>query len=113
MQILRAGQAIGRFDSRPWSGEIDVPTSVVVTVNDRLVAPERQMALAADIPAARLHESGGGHNVVLAEPRRFVPPLLDAVRSVSARGAAGSAGDGLDQQLAPEHRLQQSPTLVG
>jgi pimeloyl-ACP methyl ester carboxylesterase len=85
LQILCAGQALGRFDSRPWLGDIDVPTSVVVTVNDRLVAPERQMRLAAAIPGARLNESGGGHDVVLAEPRRFVPPLLDAVRSVSAR----------------------------
>jgi pimeloyl-ACP methyl ester carboxylesterase len=86
LQILQAGQAIGRFDSHAWLGHVDVPTSVVVTVNDRTVAPERQMRLAASIPRARLHESAGGHDVVLAEPRRFLPPLFDALGSVSARG---------------------------
>jgi pimeloyl-ACP methyl ester carboxylesterase len=85
LQILLAGQAIGRFDSRPWLGHVDVPTSVVVTVNDRVVTPERQLRLAASIPGARLNESVGGHNVVLAEPDRFVPPLIDALVSVTAR----------------------------
>jgi pimeloyl-ACP methyl ester carboxylesterase len=87
LQILQAGQAIGRFDSRDWLPEVDVPTSVVVTVNDRVVLPERQLRQAGAIPGARLHESAGGHNVVLAEPVRFVPPLLDALGSVSARRA--------------------------
>lgn len=85
LQILQAGHAIGRFDSYDWLAHVDVPTSVVVTVNDRIVPPERQLRLAASIPGARLHESVGDHNVVLAEPERFVPPLLEAIESVAAR----------------------------
>lgn len=88
VDILRAGQAIGRFDSRPWLGEIDVPTSIVATMNDRVVLLERQLRLARCIPAARLNESAGGHNVVLADAERlFLPPLMDALGSVVARAA--------------------------
>jgi 3-oxoadipate enol-lactonase len=85
LQILQAGQALGTFDSRPWLREIDVPTSVVVTMNDRVVLPERQMRLGAAVPGARMHEVCGGHNVVLSAPERFVPPFLDAVDSVTSR----------------------------
>ena len=85
VQILRAGRAIGRFDARRWLGEIDIPTTVVATLNDRVVPLERQLSLAAAIPGARVHESVGGHNVVLAEPERFIAPFLEAVRGVSAR----------------------------
>ena len=87
LQILQAGQAIGRFDSRSWSPDIDVPTSVVVTMNDRIVLPERQMRLAASIRGSRLHEAAGGHDVVLGDPERFVPPMLDALASVIARAS--------------------------
>ncbi|MEL7208824.1 MAG: hypothetical protein AAGK32_11445, partial [Actinomycetota bacterium] len=85
LQILQAGQAIGRHDSREWLSEVDVPTSAVVTMNDRIVLPERQLAMAGAIPEARLHESVRGHDVVLGQADRFVPPFLDAVGSVSAR----------------------------
>ena len=36
-QIVEAGRAIGRFDSRRWLGEVDVPTAVVVTDDDDVV----------------------------------------------------------------------------
>ena len=91
VRILEAGQAIGRFDSRPWIRDVDVPTAVVVTLNDRIVVPERQLALAAAIRGARLNESRGDHSVVLSSPELFVPPLLDAVAGVRARLAPPSA----------------------
>jgi len=105
LQILQAGQAIGRFDSRCWLEHVDVPTSVVVTVNDRIVLPERQMRLADSIPGARLQEAAGDHDVVLTAPGRFVPPLLDGLGSVSARTGAGPLGS--DQHL--DLRVDQSP----
>jgi len=85
IRILEAGRAIGRFDSRPWIGEVDVPTGVVVTLNDRIVAPERQLALASAIRGARVNESRGDHSVVLGQPELFVPPLLDSISGVLAR----------------------------
>ena len=85
--VLDAGRAIGRFDSRRWAGEIDVPTAVVLTLRDNLVAPARQRALARTIPGATVHPVEGDHGVCVAEPRLFVPALLDACRSVAARAA--------------------------
>jgi energy-coupling factor transport system ATP-binding protein len=35
--VLQAGRAIGKFNSREWIDEIDVPTSVVITMPDRVV----------------------------------------------------------------------------
>ena len=35
--LLRAGAALGGFDSRSWLPNIDVPTAVVVTEDDRIV----------------------------------------------------------------------------
>ena len=37
--LLEAGGAIGRYDARPWISSIDVPTSVVLTEHDNVVAP--------------------------------------------------------------------------
>jgi 3-oxoadipate enol-lactonase len=91
--VLDAGRAIGRFDSRSWAGEIDVPAAVVVTLNDSLVAPARQLALARSIPDATVHPVEGDHGVCVAAPRRFVPVLLEACRSVASRARrAGHAG---------------------
>ena len=51
--ILEAGAALGRFDSRAWLGDIDVPTSVIVNLEDRVVRTSRQQNLAAAIPGAK------------------------------------------------------------
>ena len=85
MAIIEAGRAIGRFDSRPWSSSIDVPTSVVVTTRDRVVPPARQLELAAAIPGATVHPVAGDHAVCLANAEEFVPQLLEAVTSVVRR----------------------------
>ena len=51
--VLGAGAALGRFDSRPWLGEVDVPTAVVLTRFDRVVSPRRQAAMARARSRAR------------------------------------------------------------
>ena len=83
--VLEAGQALGRFDSRPWIGEVDVPTAVVATMADGMVAPARQLALARAIPGATVHPVQGDHTVCVSDPRRFLPALLDACASVATR----------------------------
>jgi pimeloyl-ACP methyl ester carboxylesterase len=82
--IAEAAAAIGRFSSREWIGEVDVPTAVVVTEQDRLVPPHRQRRLAESIPGARIVPVQGDHGVCVADPRRFVPALLDACSTSSA-----------------------------
>ena len=82
--IAEAAAAIGRYSSREWIGEVDVPTAVVVTEQDRLVAPDRQRRLAESIPGARVIPVQGDHGVCVANPRAFVAALLAAVSTSSA-----------------------------
>jgi 3-oxoadipate enol-lactonase len=81
--LLEAGHAIGTFDGRPWIGEIDVPTAVLVTAQDRALPPAGQLRAARAIPGATVHVVDGGHTVCAR--RRFAPPLVEACRSVARR----------------------------
>jgi len=83
--VLGAGSALGRFDARPWLGEIDVPTATVLTCDDHVVAPRRQRELAQGIPRAVTFEVEGDHGVVAMDPARFVPTLVRAVQHVAQR----------------------------
>ena len=86
--VTEAAAAIGRFTSRDWIGDVDVPTAVVVTTRDQLVPPHRQRKLAEAIPGATVHECNGDHGVCVMSPRRFIPPLMQAVHSVVQRSRA-------------------------
>ena len=83
--VLEAGNALGRFDSSGWIGDVDVPTAVVATMRDGMVAPERQLALARSIPGATLHPVQGDHTSCVTDARRFIPALLAACSSVANR----------------------------
>lgn len=74
--------ALGRFDARPWLGEIDVPTAVVVTGRDHAIATSRQRAMAAAIPGASVHETPGGHASVVFDVHRWRPVFLAAVDEI-------------------------------
>lgn len=81
--------ALGRFNSGPWIGEVDVPTAVVVTTRDRTVPTRRQRRLAACIPDAEVVEVDGGHASLVLGADRFGPALLHALASVVRRVRAG------------------------
>ena len=83
--MMAAAAALGRFSSRAWIGEVDVPTAVVVTLRDSLVPPHRQRKLADAIRGATVHPVDADHGACAAAPSRFVPALVDACRSVAAR----------------------------
>lgn len=83
--VLEAGRAIGRFNSRDWIDEIDVPTSVVITMRDRVVPVRRQVRLFEGIHRAEAFRVDGDHDSIAANPDRFVPTLLRAVSSVIER----------------------------
>ncbi|WP_051485765.1 alpha/beta fold hydrolase [Nocardioides sp. J54] len=76
---------LGTFDARPWLGEVDVPTAVVVTARDRAISPSRQRAMAAAIPGAVVHEAPGGHASVVFDVERWRPVFLRAVAEVVER----------------------------
>lgn len=86
--ILEAGRAIGEFSSSDWIADIDVPTSVVVTMDDPVVPLRRQAKLFEWIPDTEAFRVEGGHDAVVANAKRFVPQLLRAVDSVTRRSPA-------------------------
>ena len=87
-QILEAGAALGRYDSRGWLPQVDVPTAVVMTTEDHVVAPERQSALIELIPGAEVRTIAADHDAVFARADEFVPLLVDACTSVHRRSVA-------------------------
>jgi pimeloyl-ACP methyl ester carboxylesterase len=89
--LLRAGAALGAFDSRSWLPNIDVATAVVVTEDDRIVLPVNQLALAGAIPGAEVFGVAGDHAVCVADAAHFVPVLLKACRMVARRPPTAAA----------------------
>jgi 3-oxoadipate enol-lactonase len=86
--ILRALAEIIRFDSRRWIADIDVPTSVVIPLHDRLISPGHQQWLASQIPEAHTVSVDAGHACCTLESAAFVPALRSAAESVVDRIAA-------------------------
>jgi len=82
-QVLEAGYDTCQFDSRPWIGEVDVPTAVIVTTKDRAVPPAAQRQLAKSIADAAVHELDDDH--IAFTHAHFAPVLVDACRDVTRR----------------------------
>jgi len=76
---------LGRFNSAPWIGSVDVPAAVVVTARDKAIPTRRQRKLAAAIPDASVHEAPGGHASIVLDHERWTPVFLDAVATVTGR----------------------------
>jgi pimeloyl-ACP methyl ester carboxylesterase len=83
--VAQAVAALGRHHSRPWLGDIDVPTAVVVNRRDRVIRPARQLAVARVIPGATIHDIDAGHAACGLEAETFVPALVEAAATVNAR----------------------------
>ena len=83
--LLEAGTAIGAFDSTAWIGDVDVPVSLIVTMDDPVVSRRRQTMLFELIPTADVHRVDGDHGAVVEAADRFVASLLRALSSVEQR----------------------------
>lgn len=83
--MLRALAEITRFDSRSWIADIDVPTSVVIPLRDRVISPRHQQWLARRIPDAYAVSVDAGHACCTLQSGVFVPALRCAVDSVVSR----------------------------
>jgi 3-oxoadipate enol-lactonase len=83
--VLEAGRAIGNVSSREWIGDIDVPTSTLITMRDRVVPVRRQVRLFESIADGEAFRVDGDHDAVVANAKQFVPTLLRACRSVVER----------------------------
>lgn len=87
--FVEAGAQLNAYDSTAWLAGITVPSAVVITRMDKVVAPWRQEVLAALIPGSRRYLVDAGHDAVIASQDLFVPVLAEACRAVaSAAGAA-------------------------
>jgi len=84
--LLEAGRAIGRFASDEWLGTIDVPTAVIVTMQDQVVPVRRQLALFEGIPTAVAYRVDGQHDAVVSQADTYLPVLLEACDQVVGRG---------------------------
>jgi pimeloyl-ACP methyl ester carboxylesterase len=89
--LVAALNAIGHFNSMPWLGEIDVPTSVVITDKDSWVPTRRQRTMAAAIPGAEVFECHRSHAACVIGVEDFLPCLLEATDSVVRRLGAAAA----------------------
>ena len=86
--VLEAGHAVGQFSSLDWAHTIDVPTSIIVTLDDPVVPKSRQVKLLDLIPDADVFRVRGEHDAIVAQADRFVPTLIRAIDSVSRRTSA-------------------------
>ena len=83
--IADAGRALSRYDARPFAGRIDVPTTVVITTQDRLVRPRKQRALAKAIPGAFVVSINADHDAPVVRPHLLQMGTAQALRSVLDR----------------------------
>jgi pimeloyl-ACP methyl ester carboxylesterase len=86
--VLEAGRAIGEFSSSDWIHDIDVPTSLIITMRDQVVPLRRQVKLFEGIPGAEPFRVDGPHDAVVSEASSFVPQLLRAIESALSRTSA-------------------------
>jgi pimeloyl-ACP methyl ester carboxylesterase len=85
VSVGQAAAAIMRFDSSAWIGDVDVPTSVVLTERDQMVSPTSQRRMASRIRDASVHNIAADHSVCVTGPTIFLPALQQACASVVAR----------------------------
>ena len=76
--VVSAMPAVSAFSSDSWISQVDVPTAVVITDQDRVVPPGRQAALARAVPGASVHHVDAGHGACVNAPHLFAPALLEA-----------------------------------
>ena len=83
--MMEAGGAIANFDSRPWIGEVDVPTGVFITSRDNVVPPDRQHRMASLLPNARIERAAIGHDGCVTAPSSFVPGFIELTRHAAGQ----------------------------
>jgi 3-oxoadipate enol-lactonase len=82
--FFSALSALGSFNSADWIGDVDVPTSVVVTLRDKAIRTSRQHALARAIPHAAVFELDGGHVSLITKADEFSHVMVEACDAVRA-----------------------------
>jgi 3-oxoadipate enol-lactonase len=87
--IVQAGQALSRYDARPWAMELRKPAASLITMRDRLVKPRKQHALAEALGADVL-ELDGDHLSAWEHPQEFAAATVALVQLVAAKSSAAA-----------------------
>ena len=82
-QVLEAGRAVGRFDSRAWLPGVDVPVAMVTTLHDEVVPTRRQRSMAVKLPLVASASVDGGHCTCLQSNSGFVEAVVEMCRAVA------------------------------
>lgn len=88
--VAEAGRELGRFDSRPWLGAVDVPAASVITSQDRSVSAHKQRELAAAI-GGPVFEVAIDHLQLVSHSGEYNAALLQALAAVSPEHRAQAA----------------------
>ncbi|HTT50352.1 MAG TPA: alpha/beta hydrolase [Streptosporangiaceae bacterium] len=75
---VSATHAVCGFTSHSWISQVDVPTAVIITAQDRVVPPGRQLRLARAIPGATVHYIDADHGACINAPQLLAGALLEA-----------------------------------
>lgn len=70
-----SADAIANFDSRGWVGDLEMPTMVMVTTRDQLMAPWAQRDLVARLADPVVHEVDGRHEAPLTHAAGYARHL--------------------------------------
>ena len=89
--VAEAGRELGRFDSRPWLGAVDVPATMVLTSFDTAVSPAKQHELAAAIRARDVIEVALDHLQLVSQADVYNPALLQAIATLTESTAQSVA----------------------
>jgi pimeloyl-ACP methyl ester carboxylesterase len=84
--IVQAGQALSRYDARPWANEVRKPAASLITTRDRLVKPRKQRAL-ADALGADVRELEGDHISTWLHPVEYAAVTVELVALVAAKSS--------------------------
>lgn len=84
--IVQAGQALSRFDARPWAADLHKPAAALVTTRDRLVKPRKQRALAEAL-GAEVRELVGDHLSAWVHPDEFAATTVELIELVAKSSA--------------------------
>jgi 3-oxoadipate enol-lactonase len=87
--VLEAAHAGAHYDASTWIGEVDVPTTVLATVSDRVLSIHAQLEIARVINDATIRYFEDDH-LALANPE-YATVLVDACREVAERAGRYAA----------------------
>ncbi|MEY2443610.1 MAG: hypothetical protein QOE00_190 [Ilumatobacteraceae bacterium] len=88
--IVQAGQALSRYDARPWAGDLRKPAGALITTRDRLVKPRKQRAL-AKVLRADIREIAADHLCAWEQPNDFADTTVELVELVAAVSSSVSS----------------------